>query len=40
MDEYLFVDVLAGQKEVLSDKSIEQYLIDNNIELSQLENKL
>lgn len=40
MDEYLFIDELADHKEVLTDKSIEQYLIDNNIELSQLENKL
>ena len=40
IDEDLFVDVLSGQKDVNKDESLEQYLIDNNIELSQIENKL
>jgi hypothetical protein len=40
MDEDIFVDVLSSQKESVQDESIEQYLIDNNIDLSQIENKL
>ena len=40
IDEDLFVDVLASQKEITSDDSLEQYLIDNNIELTQIENNL
>jgi len=40
MDEDLFVEVLSAQNEITSDESLEQYLIDNNIDLSQIENKL
>lgn len=40
IDEELFVDVLASQIDLNMDESFEQYLIDNNIELTQLENKL
>lgn len=40
IDEELFVDVIAGQKDIITDESIEQYLLDNNIELTQIENKL
>ena len=40
IDEDFFVDVLAGQTIDNSNESIEQYLIDNNIEINQIENKL
>lgn len=40
IDEDLFVDVLSNQNDNVSDESLEQYLIDNNIDLSQIENKL
>lgn len=40
MDEDLFVDVLSNQNDSETDESLEQYLIDNNIDLSQIENKL
>ena len=40
IDEDFFVDVLANQSTDNSDESIEQYLIDNNIEIIQIENKL
>jgi len=40
IDEEIFVDVFAGQTDATSDESLEQYLIDNNIDLTQIENKL
>ena len=40
MDEDLFVDFISTQNVSKSDDSFEQYLIDNNIELTQIENKL
>lgn len=40
IDEDFFVDVLAGQTIDNSNESIEQYLIENNIEINQIENKL
>ena len=40
IDEDIIVDVLASQNIKKSDQSLEQYLIDHDIELSQLENAL
>ena len=40
IDEDFFVEVLADQTSDNSDESIEQYLIDNNIDINQIENKL
>lgn len=40
IDEDYIVDIIANQTTDNSDESIEQYLIDNNIELTQIENKL
>jgi hypothetical protein len=40
IDEDLLVDVLASQKISSRDESIEQYLIDNDIEVSQLAKEL
>jgi len=40
IDEEMFVDILASQNINTTDDSLEQYLIDNNIDLSQIENNL
>lgn len=40
IDEDYIVDIIANQTTDNSDESIEQYLIDNNVELTQIENKL
>jgi hypothetical protein len=40
IDEDLFVDAIAQQTSVTEDENIKQYLIDNNIDLSQIEYNL
>lgn len=40
MDEELFVDALEDGSGNSKDESFEEYLIDNNIDLSQIENRL
>ncbi len=40
IDEDLFVEILSTRNSVPTDETFEEYLIDNHVDLSQIENKL